>query len=134
MAWKISSLVVSLMAFADAIALTVIVATGHTWISGASHAEGLALFAANGPPNRIYRHNADCVASAVMLWPGMIASFASTYIMWKSIAHDDKLGPFSSKYRSKQEEKADVDMTPTTANAAGSPDVTAPAVDPYRGT
>jgi len=132
-AWKISSLVVSLMALADAIALTVIVATRRSWISGVTPAQSRALFKENGPPNAVFRHNAECVTSAVLIWPGMIGSFASTYIMWKSIAHDDKLGPFSSKYKPKSEEVS-IDMKPSNTIAAGAPDGTAPAIKPYEST
>lgn len=72
----------------------------------------------------MYRKNAYAVASAVILWPGVLASFArsvqfvmyspflvstdssmcSTYIMWKSLQHNDKFGPFSSKYKNTGEE------------------------------
>jgi len=76
LAWKISSIVVSFMALADAIALTVIVATRNAFITGVSPSEAQMLFAENGPPNPIYRHNAYCIASTVILWPGVIASFA----------------------------------------------------------
>lgn len=76
LAWKISSIVVSFMALADAIALTVIVATRYAFITGVPPSEAQSLFAANGPPNPVYRHNAYCVASTVILWPGVIASFA----------------------------------------------------------
>jgi len=112
MAWKISSVVVSFMALADAIALTVIVATRQAFIRGVSPERAAQLFHQNGPPNPVYRHNAYCVASCVILWPGMLASFASTYIMWKSLQHDDKLGPFSAKHRpATKGEEASIDMT-----------------------
>jgi len=110
LAWKICSMVVSFMALADAIALTVIVATRHAFITGVSSAEGHALFRQNGPPNPIYRHNADCVTSAVILWPGVVASFASTFIMWKSLAHNEEFGPKSAAYREQGKENS-VNMT-----------------------
>jgi len=110
LAWKICSVVVSFMALADAIALTVIVATKEAFISGVLPVEASALFAQNGPPNPVYRHNAYCVASAVILWPGVVGSFASTYIMWKSIAHNDLFGPKSAAYRNKGT-TASVDMS-----------------------
>jgi len=103
-AWKASSVIVSFMALADAIALTVIVATRHAYITGVSLAEAAALFRQNGPPNPVYRRNAHCVASAVLLWLGVVGSFASTYIMWKSLVHNEKFGPKSATYRSKSEE------------------------------
>lgn len=114
-AWKVSSVVVSFMALADAIAMTVIVATRSAHITGVSHAEANALFKQNGRPNPVYRHNAYCVASTVILWPGMIASFASTYIMWKSIDHNDIHGPFASKHKAshKGEEEGSMDLSAT---------------------
>lgn len=132
-AWKISSLVVSFMALADAIALTVIVATRKAWISGVSHEQANALFDQNGPPNRVYRRNAYCVASAVILWPGVVASFASTYIMWKSLQHNDQFGPFSSKHRPKGVE-ASYDMTAANTKPVEAPNGVAPATEPYPST
>ena len=46
----------------------------------------------------------------VLLWPGVIASFASAYIMWRSIQHDDQFGPFSSQYGANKGEAASVEM------------------------
>ncbi|KAH8790114.1 hypothetical protein BGZ57DRAFT_753660 [Hyaloscypha finlandica] len=133
LAWKICSLLVSFMALADALALTVVVATHRSTITGVSAGAAASLFRENGPPNPIYRKNAYCVASVVLLWPGMIASFASTYIMFKSIQHDDKLGPRSSKYSGDKGEVVSIDMAPQvpkptlTANGATRP-------EPYQGT
>jgi len=81
LAWKISSIAVSFMALADAIALTVIVATRKTFMTDVTPSEAQALFAENGPPNPVYRHNAYCVASTVILWPGVIASFARFVVL-----------------------------------------------------
>jgi len=116
-AWKVSSVVVSFMALADAIATTVIVATRSAYITGVSPEYANTLFEQNGKPNRVYRHNAYCVASTVILWPGMIASFASTYIMWKSLAHNDTHGPFSSRHRpSRKGEEASIDLASSDNN------------------
>jgi len=130
-AWKISSLIVSFMALADAIALTVIVATKKAYISGVPHEEGLLLFRENGKPNPVYRHNPYCVASAVILWPGVVASFASTYIMWKSIQHNDLFGPFSSKHRPKEPW---FDMTASNTKPVGTSNGAAHASEPYPST
>ncbi|KAH6680721.1 hypothetical protein B0J14DRAFT_558065 [Halenospora varia] len=110
LAWKICSVVVSFMALADAIATTVIVATKRASIKGVTPEEEAFYFRQNGPPNPIYRHNNECLTSTILIWPGMIASFASAYIMWKSIQHDDIHGPYSSKYRSKSPEAGSIDM------------------------
>lgn len=75
MAWKISSVLVSFAALADCIATTVIVATKRVTISGVSYEDGERLFRENGKPNPIYRRNAYCVASCVVVWPGMVFAF-----------------------------------------------------------
>jgi len=116
LAWKICSVVVSIMALADALALTVIVATHRAYITGVSPAAAQFYFRQNGPPTAIYRKNAECVASVVLLWPGVVASFASTYIMWKSHQHDDQFGPRSSKYRGNKGEETSIDMPTTNQN------------------
>jgi len=105
LAWKISSLTISILALICVLALTVIVATHHTYITGVSLETAHILFRQNPRPNPIYRENAECVAAAVLLWPGVLATFASTYIMWESHKHDDQFGPFSSSYRNGGEEK-----------------------------
>lgn len=67
--------IVSFIALADCIANTVIVATQRVTITGVSFEEGERLFRENGKPNPVYRHNAYCVASCVIVWLGMIFSF-----------------------------------------------------------
>jgi hypothetical protein len=112
--------------------LQVIVAMHRVTITGVSARGARILFQENGPPNPIYRKNAYCVASAVLLWPGMIASFASTYIMWKSLQHDDKLGPWSSKYGGKKGEEASIDMASQAPKPAStSNDAARPEPYPY---
>ncbi|KAF8866750.1 hypothetical protein BDZ45DRAFT_700355 [Acephala macrosclerotiorum] len=102
MAWRICSVLMCIFTLADAIALTVIVATHQ-----------------NGKPNPIYRKNPYNVASVVILWPGFVATCASTYIVWKSLQHNDKLGPFSSKYKNNttgdKGEEASMEMPSTTS-------------------
>jgi len=127
LAWKICSLLVSVMALADALALTVIVATHRAQITGVSSAEATFRFRQNGPPAPVYRHNGYCIGSVVLLWPGMIASFASTYIMWKSIQHDDQFGPRSSKHGGNKGEETSIDMATTAPKPAA--DSTRP--EPY---
>ncbi|KAF7929773.1 hypothetical protein BELL_0037g00020 [Botrytis elliptica] len=102
-AWKICSVLMCFLTFADAIALTVIVATQRATIDGLTNSEAQQYFDSNGPPNPIYRKNAYCVASVVLLWLGMLGTIASTYIMWKSLAHDKVHGPFASNFGPKDE-------------------------------
>jgi UPF0716 family protein affecting phage T7 exclusion len=134
----------------------VIVATHHAYITGVSGAEAAFLFRQNGPPNPIYRRNAYLVASTVLLWPGVVASFArfvliaslgvltslqytsSTYIMWKSHQHDDQFGPRSSKWKGTKGEEGSIDMANTQPfPAAATVAPTAPTqsrTTPYPGT
>jgi len=112
---------------ADALALTVIVATHRAQITGVSSAEATFRFRQNGSPAPVYRHNGYCIGSVVLLWPGMIASFASTYIMWKSIQHDDQFGPRSSKHGGNKGEETSIDMATTAPKPAA--DSTRP--EPY---
>ncbi|RQM06300.1 hypothetical protein DH86_00001101, partial [Scytalidium sp. 3C] len=105
LAWKICSLVVSIMALADVLALTVIVASHSAYITGVSATEAERLRTTISYPPYPYRKNPKCVASAVILWPGMIASFASTYLMWTSQIHDDSHGPWSDEYNQKRQQE-----------------------------
>ena len=74
-AWRISAFIVTLMTIADALALTVIVATGNAWISANSEdAEQIALETIN-PPLR-YRDNGRAIASVVTLWIGLVGTIA----------------------------------------------------------
>lgn len=73
MAWKISAVVVTIMAFADAIALTVIVATRSAYITGVDAEEITQLLIDAKPAPLKYRQNGRCVASAVLLWLGFPA-------------------------------------------------------------
>ncbi|OBT49397.1 hypothetical protein VE00_00264 [Pseudogymnoascus sp. WSF 3629] len=99
LSWKISAVAVSIMALADALALTIIVATHRAYIIGVPPEYARTLFDKNGPPNAIYRKNAMSVASPVLLWLGVMATFSGTYIMWRSHQHDDKFGPWSAEYK-----------------------------------
>jgi uncharacterized membrane protein len=110
MAWKICSIVVSIMALADAIAMTVryrstrvinqllitlqvIVASHKAYITGVSPAEAEFYIRQNGPPNLNYKKNADCVASVVILWPGVVASFARSVCCGCSVAWREANNP-----------------------------------------
>ncbi|RDW88707.1 hypothetical protein BP6252_00739 [Coleophoma cylindrospora] len=106
LAWKISAIAVCLGALGDALALTVIVATHAAFITGVSATEAATLIRNNsgGKPTLVYRHNPYCVASVVILWLGVVATFASTYILFKSHKHDDALGPKSAQARRRDEE------------------------------
>jgi hypothetical protein len=94
LAWKISSLVTTIALLADALALTVIVAMHESYITGVDETTAAALYA-QFPFEMVYRRNARAVASVVLLWPGFVATVASTIILFKSHAHDDRHGSLS---------------------------------------
>ncbi|KAH8801633.1 hypothetical protein F5884DRAFT_522137 [Xylogone sp. PMI_703] len=111
LAWKICSVVVSFMALASALGLTVIVASHSAYITGVPSTEAEQLRAAIPSPPFRYRKNAKCIVSTVILWPGVVASFASAYILWTSHFHDEQFGPFSDEHnrRTKEEQARNVD-------------------------
>jgi len=102
--WKISAIVVTLMALADAIALTVIVATRSAYVRGVSAAEEAAVLQAHHyTPPLEYRKNGRAVASVVLLWPGLIATIASTIILFKSYKHNEQYGPKTAHSRKEEQ-------------------------------
>jgi hypothetical protein len=102
LAWKISSVVTTIALLADALALTVIVAKHEAYIEGVDEATAAALYA-HSPFEMVYRRNARCIATVVLLWPGFVATVASTIILFKSHAHDDVHGPLSRVGRQERE-------------------------------
>ncbi|EEA27296.1 hypothetical protein TMatcc_004414 [Talaromyces marneffei ATCC 18224] len=104
LAWKICAAVITVMCSADAIAMTVIVATRHAYISGVDANEATRLLEASiKNPNLYYRHNPKCLASVILLWPGMVATIGSCYLLIASQNHDDKHGPFSRHGQEEQD-------------------------------
>ncbi|KAK6544840.1 hypothetical protein TWF694_001521 [Orbilia ellipsospora] len=97
LAWKISAVAVCIGAFADALAFTVIVATHECWVNGVSGPELTRVLQEAGKPNWKYRKNARAVASVVLLWVGLVFTIASTYILFKSYAHNEIFGPKSDE-------------------------------------
>ncbi|KIW46668.1 uncharacterized protein PV06_02319 [Exophiala oligosperma] len=100
--WRVSALIVTLMTFADAIALTVIVATGHAWISANSQDAAEIAQKALNPPLR-YRDNGRAIASVVFLWVGLVGTIASCIILWLYYQHLDTYGPKSHTARMRDE-------------------------------
>ena len=68
----------------------------------------------------------------------MLTNLGSTYIMWKSLAHNDAFGPMASAYRDQKGEEAAIDSPNTASTAERNGVVTVPAVspriEPYPGT
>jgi hypothetical protein len=101
-AWRLSAVFVTLCAIADALAFTVIVATGNAWISADSEDAALIALESLNPP-LVYRHNGRAIAATVFLWLGMVATVASCIIMWMFYAHVDTYGPKSHSARMRDE-------------------------------
>ncbi|KAI9744731.1 MAG: hypothetical protein M1818_001656 [Claussenomyces sp. TS43310] len=130
LAWKISAVVVTIMTLADAIALTVIVATRSAHITGVDAEIVTQLLIGAKPAPLKYRRNGRCVASAVLLWVGFPAVVASTVILFLSHAHDAKYGPKAAHIR-KEEEMENMEMqngqVSSDMEAAGAPAAAAAA-------
>jgi uncharacterized membrane protein len=97
-AWRISAVVVTIMTLADALALTVIVATKKAWIS-ADSADSLAIANEKINPPMVYRHNPRAVASVVFVWIGLVGCIASTIVLWMYYSYLDQFGPKSRTAR-----------------------------------
>ncbi|KAF1832884.1 hypothetical protein BDW02DRAFT_624760 [Decorospora gaudefroyi] len=95
LAWKICSLLACLFTLSCALAYTYIVASQSAYVTGTNATNAQRLLAAyDGSPLR-YRNNGHAIASIVCLWPGMGFTFASTHLLWHSLAHIDAYGPKS---------------------------------------
>jgi len=110
MAWKICSVFACMLTLACALAYTYIVASQSAYVTGTNAANAQRLLALYGGSPLKYRSNGRAIASVVFLWPGMIFTFVSTYLLWHSISHIDAYGPMSKHART---EKA-VDNTSVT--------------------
>lgn len=93
-AWRLSAVFVTLCTIADALAFTVIVATGNAWIS-ADSADAARIALEHIDPPLVYRHNGRAIAATVFLWLGLIATIASCIILWMYYGHVDTYGPKS---------------------------------------
>ncbi|EWC45468.1 hypothetical protein DRE_00867 [Drechslerella stenobrocha 248] len=98
LAWRISAVAVSVAALADALAFTVIVATHECYVDGVDGEESGMLLREAGKPNWKYRKNPMAIAAVVLLWVGLVFTIASTYILFKSYAHNEVYGPKSHTF------------------------------------
>jgi hypothetical protein len=72
LAWKACAVLSCILALADALAYTYIVAAKSAYVTGTNAAETQRLLAAYGGSPMAYRHNGRAVASVVFLWPGWV--------------------------------------------------------------
>ncbi|KAH7070649.1 hypothetical protein BKA63DRAFT_82162 [Paraphoma chrysanthemicola] len=126
LAWKLCSIFACMLTLACALAYTDIVATKSAYVTGVNAAESQRELALYGGSPLKYRDNGRAIASVVFLWPGMVFTFASTYLLWKSIAHIDAYGPMSTHARKANDLSKPIEEKPieneslseTPANAA----------------
>ncbi|KAF7590918.1 hypothetical protein BBP40_002224 [Aspergillus hancockii] len=101
LAWKICSVVISAMMLSSALVMTVITATHSARITGTDAASARKFWSeAEKKPALAYRTNPKAVASAVLAWPGWVATVVSTIVLFMSKKHDDQYGAKSNYGRS----------------------------------
>ncbi|KAK7705514.1 hypothetical protein SLS57_010048 [Botryosphaeria dothidea] len=122
-AWRICSVLACVFALSSALTLTIITASKSAYVSGVNSAEASQLLAAYGGSPMRYRENGRAIASVVFLWPGFIATCFSAMLMWKSLSHNDSLGPKSTHAREAEKGFAG---PPATADSTSSPASEAP--------
>ncbi|ODM15651.1 hypothetical protein SI65_08885 [Aspergillus cristatus] len=100
-AWKLCAVAESIMMLASAFALTIITATHSAKITGTDAASARQYWEESmKKPALRYYTNPKAVAAVVLAWPGVVATIASTIILWMSHKHDDEFGPRSNYGRS----------------------------------
>ena len=101
-AWRLAAVFVTLCTIADALAFTIIVASGNSWIS-ADSADAVQIALEQLDPPLVYKHNGRAIAATVFLWIGMVATVGSCIIMWLYYHHLDTYGPKSHSARMRGE-------------------------------
>ncbi|RAL10174.1 uncharacterized protein BO97DRAFT_407092 [Aspergillus homomorphus CBS 101889] len=106
LAWKICSVIVSIMMLSSALTMTVITATSSVKVHGTDAAGARKFWSESSKkPSFLYRTNPKAIASVVLAWPGWVATVASTLILFASHKHDDVHGPKSNYGREMDGEK-----------------------------
>ena len=119
-AWKVCSVLACVFGLADALALTVIVAMHRSTVTGPRDQLPAAREVINPP--LVYRHNGRAIAAVVLLWPGWVATVASTIIMFLSLAHNDKYGPKTAHLRQEEEKAVGSSQAPQSNGVAAQTD------------
>ncbi|ORY01200.1 hypothetical protein BCR34DRAFT_494076 [Clohesyomyces aquaticus] len=99
LAWRICSVLACLFTLSAALAFTVILATKSAYVTGADADTATELLRRYGGSPLRYRDNGRGIASVVFLWPGWVATVASTFLLWNSLSHIDAYGPKSTHAR-----------------------------------
>ncbi|KAF1996503.1 hypothetical protein P154DRAFT_310380 [Amniculicola lignicola CBS 123094] len=125
LAWKICSILSCIFTLSSALLITIIVATKSAYVTGpnaAAATEYLHRTQHDSPLS--YKHNPRGIASVVFIWPGFLATVASTWLLWHSLAHTDLYGPKSQHVRTQGEFGVPVEKrseSEGTGSAAGIP-------------
>ncbi|KAI4940839.1 hypothetical protein J4E91_011158 [Alternaria rosae] len=101
-AWKVCSVFACMLTLSDALAYTYITASKSAHLTGTDFERGqglLSQFKKAGETPLAYNKNGRAIASVVFLWPGMIFTFVSTYLLWHSLKHIEDHGFFSTHVR-----------------------------------
>ncbi|KAF1924028.1 uncharacterized protein M421DRAFT_9177 [Didymella exigua CBS 183.55] len=101
-AWRACSVCACLLTLSCVLVYTYIVATRSAYVTGTGAASAERQMAADGGSPLRYADNGRAVASVVFLWPGMVFTFVSTWVLWRSLAHGDRFGPMSSHARKEE--------------------------------
>jgi hypothetical protein len=102
LAWRICSVFACMLTLAGAIAFTYILATQSAYVTGTDPATARrVLLEYDGGPLQ-YRKNGRGIASVAFLWPGMLATIASTVLLWHSLKHIGRHGPMSTHARTNE--------------------------------
>jgi len=113
----------SVFALSSALTLTVITARHRAWTSGPDARDAERALREYGGSPLVYHNNGRAVAAVVFIWPGFLATVASTYLLWKSYAHNDKLGPLSAHARKARDVDGAVSMDTTRPHTPTAGDV-----------
>ncbi|KAF3044202.1 hypothetical protein E8E11_007475 [Didymella keratinophila] len=98
-AWRACSVLACLLTLSCALAYTYIVAAKSAYVTGTDSANAASLLREYGGSPMRYASNGRAIASVVFLWPGMVFTFLSTWLLWHSLAHIDQFGPMSTHAR-----------------------------------
>jgi len=121
MAWKICSVFACMLTLACALAYTYIVASQSAYVTGTDAGNAQRLLALYGGSPLKYSSNGRAIASVVFLWPGMVFTFVSTYLLWHSLAHIDAYGPMSTHARTEKPVDRDNVTEPTNLDGTTAP-------------
>ncbi|KAB8343074.1 hypothetical protein FH972_022668 [Carpinus fangiana] len=98
-AWRACSVAACIFLTADVAVLTWVTSSRRAYVTGPRNRAIERQLSRMGRYPLVYRDNGRAVAALVFLWPGWIATIASTIIMWMSISHDIQYGPFATHAR-----------------------------------